>query len=798
MIRSVLILILLLTGLNGYAQFITNNGIAITNTALVTTNGSWTSDAGTTLVNNGTIRVSESFVNNGTLDPAGKGGFILQFASDMNFRAGGMRMGFLVKEGAGVALVTGTVSVNDSLLLKNGLLRLLSATDTVSARAGALVSSNASSYVEGLVSRAGTGDLVFPVGRNGLYLPLKLYRAQVQKATVSLVNAPAGYTAGPGLDSLINFPYAWKVYEKVKADTAAYIEVDYPNSLPIGANPIVVREIAGQKYASMGARSTSNASGRVIVRSYTKGLTGMFTVANGFPVDLKTDSLALVALYHATGGPSWTAKNNWLSGDLETWSGITVNGQSITALSLPANKLTGAVPDALVDIDALQTINLSGNSITSIPDFTLNDQITSLNVSGNRLNFASLEPNAAVPGINYGDQAELGAPVESLVAAGTPVQFSADAGGTRTQYQWKRNGQAVAGANAPVYALASIGRTNMGEYVAEATNPLVPGLTLKSAVQRTLACANLSGRLMAEQSQAAAKGSLTLFRVMPTAYDTIGSVQVQEDGSYAFEKVVLDDYQLLGFADTLTYSRALPTYYKNTIFWEEADTLSVENDISDLNIISVLEPAPALGRGSISGYLEEDDGTGRLSKIQRARRVSGAGVSVRRVENTGRGKAEILTLVAYVFTDENGEFVLPNLPTGEYRLNIQYPGYPMDESSFITIPIGTALQSQVSVEAMVQNGKINVRKRVITGVAETGNYAVQVYPNPAVDFIHLRFEGAAERMISLTDLHGRAVVSTGAQEAEAVVNVQRAGKGIYLLVVKEEGVVVRTFKVSIE
>lgn len=797
MIRSVLILILLLAGLNGYAQFITNNGIPVKNGALVTTNGSWTSDAGTVIVNNGVISTAESFVNNGSLDPASTGGFILRFATDKNFNAGGSRMGFLVKDGAGTALVSRTISVRDSLVLKNGLVRLLSTTDTISAGPGARVSSNPSSYVEGLVARAGNGDLVFPVGRNGMYLPLKLYRVQAQRATVSLIDAPVGYSAGPGLDSLINFPYAWKVYEKAKTDTAAYVEVSYPNTLPIGANPIVVREVAGLKYASMGARFAANTSGRVTVRSYAKRLTGMFTVANGFKVDLVTDSLALVALYQSTGGPSWPLKNNWLTGKIETWSGVTVNGQSITALSLPANKLVGAVHDALVDIDALQTIDLSGNSLTAIPDFTLNDQISSLNVSNNKLSFASLEPNASVPGLNYSTQAELGTSAESLIAAGAPVQLTVNAGGNKSQYQWKRNGQAVAGANAPVYAIASINRANMGEYVAEVTNPLLPGLTLRSAPQRALAYANVSGKLMVAQDEAATKGSLTLFRVTPAAYDTIGTVQVQADGSYAFEKVVLDDYQLLGFADTLTYSRALPTYYRNTIFWEEADVVPVENNINDLTIVSALEPAPASGRGSISGYLEEDDGNGRLSETQRARRIEGAGVSVRRVERTGRGKEEILVLVAYVFTDENGEFMLPNLPPAEYRLNIQYPGYPMDESSFITIPVGTALQSQVSVEAVVQNGKINVRKRVITGIAETQQYA-QVYPNPAVDFIQLKFEGAAERQISLVDLNGSAVVTTTSHDAEAVVDVRRAHQGIYLLLVKEKGIAVKTFKVSIE
>lgn len=786
-----------------HAQFITNNGIEIRNDALMVTNGEWTNDAGSNIVNNGTIQTTDSFVNNGTLNPSGSGGFVLQYASDLSFRPGGSQMGFLTKDGPGVALVTGTISVKDSLLLKDGIVRLVNPTDTVSVGNGAFLQSDTTAYVEGLFSRAGTGDLVFPLGKDGMYLPVKLYKVQAQKVTASVADAPVGYTAGPGLDSLINFPYVWKIQEAAAADTAAYIEVNYPATLPEGANPIVVREISGLRYASMGARFTSNTFGRIIVKSYSRGLKGMFTVANGFPGDLVTDSLALVAIYNSTGGDSWTTRENWLTigSTIDSWSGVTLTGQSITALDLSSNNLTGAVPDPIVDINALQTVNLSGNNITAIPDFTDNAEITSLNVSDNNLDFASLEPNATVPGIIYNNQAELGTAKDSLVAVGSPVNLIVNAGGTSSIYQWKKNGVPVAGANAPVYSITAIDRTNMGEHIAEVTNPLLPDLTLTSAPQNILAYANVSGTLFAEPTLPASNGTLTLFRITNAAYDTIASIPVQNDGTYTFEKVVLDNYQLLGFADTVTYTQALPTYYQNTIFWEEADTLFIESNLNDLDIVSTPEPLPSSGRGSISGYLEEDDGTGegRIKKTKKPRRVSGAGVSARRVERTGRGKEEILTLVAHVFTDENGEFTLPNLPEGEYRINIQYPGYPMDETSFITIMIGAALQSHVSVEAKVEEGKINVRKRVITGVNDLEDYKAEVYPNPAVDIVHLKFNGEAKgRVIALMDANGKTLTLTPAENKEETINVQQLNNGIYFLRINEKGTTLKTFKLSIE
>ena len=791
-----------LSGLSplAYGQFVSNTGLTLENSTLVTTNGDWTNAAGSVMVNNGTIQTSAGFINNGILDVASTGGFTLVYAADFNFQPGGSSMGFLTKSGAGAALITGSIGVKDSLLIKSGVLRLLNATDTVSLRPGALLLAGETNYIEGgLIARAGTGNLLFPFGKDGFYLPLTMNKVQAQKVTASVVNAPPTHVAGPGVDALIGFPYAWQVQEKTATDTAAYVEVNYPTTLPVVTNPIVAREVTGNQYASMGARLIDNSGTRMTVRSYSRRLNGLFTVAQGFPSDPVTDSLALVALFNSTGGETWTVKTNWLSGTIDTWFGVTVNGQSITAIELPANNLSGSVADPLVDILSLQTVNLSANALTAVPDFTLNAEITSLNLSDNKLDFASLEPNASVVGINYFIQDDIGEPVQAEISVGSPYSFSIPQQGTSSQYIWKRNGVVVEGATGATFDLPAISRQTMGEYEAEITHPAFPGLILKSAVQKVLAYADVSGKLFADVDVPATAGELTLFRVQPGAFEPVQMIPVAADGSYTFSRVILDDYQIRGFADTLAHERSLPTYYVNTILWEEADTLRLENNLSALDIVSQVEPGPPSGKGSISGYLQEDDGTGRIHDPERSKRVARAGVSARRVERTGRTKGEILTLVAYVFTDENGEFTLPNLPTGEYRINFQYPGYPMDETSYTTITIGTALESQVMVEANVIDGKINVQKLVITGLYEAENYHAEVYPNPAVAYVHLKFAGEVQsRVINLSDLQGKVLYSAGAPDKEVTVNVSHLPKGIYLLNVAEGDRKVKTLKVSIE
>ena len=68
-----------------------------------------------------------------------------------------------------------------------------------------------------------------------------------------------------------------------------------------------------------------------------------------------SDRAALVALYNATEGGSWTTRTNWLSArPLDEWHGVTTRSDGrVTALNLSSNHLNGALPAALGDLTNL-------------------------------------------------------------------------------------------------------------------------------------------------------------------------------------------------------------------------------------------------------------------------------------------------------------------------------------------------------------------------------------------------------------------------------------------------------------
>ncbi len=75
---------------------------------------------------------------------------------------------------------------------------------------------------------------------------------------------------------------------------------------------------------------------------------------------------ALVALYHATDGESWTVNDNWLTdAPIGTWYGVSVDGEGrVLVLGLGDNRLTGEIPPELGNLVNLRGLDLKDNQLT--------------------------------------------------------------------------------------------------------------------------------------------------------------------------------------------------------------------------------------------------------------------------------------------------------------------------------------------------------------------------------------------------------------------------------------------------
>lgn len=113
------------------------------------------------------------------------------------------------------------------------------------------------------------------------------------------------------------------------------------------------------------------------------------------------DFEALRAIYEATGGAGWTNNTGWdfknaTADDVKPynaqegtgWFGINeIRKGRVSKLELPANGLTGELPEAIYALDGMRTLNLSGNGLTGSlsPEIGQLKLMSSFILSDNRL-----------------------------------------------------------------------------------------------------------------------------------------------------------------------------------------------------------------------------------------------------------------------------------------------------------------------------------------------------------------------------------------------------------------------------
>jgi hypothetical protein len=287
-------------------------------------------------------------------------------------------------------------------------------------------------------------------------------------------------------------------------------------------------------------------------------------------------------------------------------------------------------------------------------------------------------------------------------------------------------------------------------------------------------------------------------------YDTTQVKNVNTDGTYSLQKVVLDDYILLGQADSVQYKEYFPTYFDGSVFWEEADTIKLNETRTDVTYsIVALPTVKPKGVGELSGIFENEISGGR---VENRGRVAGASATVRRQTNVGRPDRNSRTMasdiiVAFTYTNDQGEFSFENLEEGPYLLNLQYPGVPMDPKSDIVITIGPKDKRQniQQVKAVAIGGKIVVTRLVIVGVSEEEQETVQIYPNPTSSDLYINLtEGSGTADMILFDRTGKEILTQKLPEGKTTLDLNKLSPGIYLLKTYRNGKEVSAARVMVE
>jgi len=549
-----------------------------------------------------------------------------------------------------------------------------------------------------------------------------------------------------------------------------------------------------------------------VVNSNVAGLTIDTEVYQLKISSLKRDSLALVAIYNATGGPTWTNKTNWTTGNLSTWSGVTVAEGRVAELILPDNRVVGALPPDIRDLANLTMLDLSNtaetfdpaidNQISFVPDLGRLTLLTEADFTRNRLGFVSIEPNLKALGdkFKFNPQRRIGETRADSVPVGQSHRLAIDVSGENNAYQWYFNDQPIAGSTQRFHIIESVNYEQMGSYFAEVRSSLVPDFFIRNRNQNVLATADLGGTVSFASDQSPLNvGQVSVYQIRSGPYDSLATVQVSS-GAYLANRIVLGDYVLLARPDLLTYPDALLTYYSSTIDWLQADTLRLRGNQTGVGISLLAIPPPLDGDGVIKGELEsdipDDEDIDEESRILNRQRVNGAGVSLSRQRARGKGNDDGFDyeFVAYAVTDENGSFSFGTLPDATYLINIQYPGVPMDQSSDLLLTLGEDTdQDEVTVAALVTPNGIVVNQVEVKGIPAPYLKDINVYPNPSEDilqldyFVRRKVDGLSLR---LTDVTGRHLMmkelSFLAGPQRTTLDISSLASGMYVLILSDK------------
>ena len=259
---------------------------------------------------------------------------------------------------------------------------------------------------------------------------------------------------------------------------------------------------------------------------------------------------ALQALYTGNGGANWSTRTNWPTSalwsstlsnvDFGQWFGVSVSNGDIaaldlsnnrligtlpaglnkllqlTTLTLTSNQLVGTVPAELAQLQYLRylrlnqnqlsyvpqelaplpltTFDLSGNKLSSVPDFSHKSArsrgLLAVNVANNAIGFGPLEANLSATGqqllasYNWANQVlPSGEDTETQTTA-EPLVLTCSFSGTKNRYQWGKYAgstwNAIAGATEAIFRINSPARSNAGRYACHVTNDYITNLTLSS------------------------------------------------------------------------------------------------------------------------------------------------------------------------------------------------------------------------------------------------------------------------------------------------------------------------------
>ncbi|NVO03128.1 MAG: T9SS type A sorting domain-containing protein [Bacteroidetes bacterium] len=231
------------------------------------------------------------------------------------------------------------------------------------------------------------------------------------------------------------------------------------------------------------------------------------------------------------------------------------------------------------------------------------------------------------------------------------------------------------------------------------------------------------------------------------------SVNIDNNGHFQFANVASPgNFLVLADPNPVIYPYNTPTYYGDSIYWQNAEVLNTTSDtMISINTQNDSLLAILSGNNEISGTIYTD--TSLTQKL--ANNGPGRGVKITLEQNPGK------SCYRHTTTDPNGHYSFANVPQENYKIHVEIPGLAMNSTYALDL-IGidsTCLNQDFIYDS---NFVYTFYGHAAINESDKANYDVNVFPNPANESINfivnpINSKNASKLNIIIYDITGRKI-----------------------------------------
>lgn len=267
---------------------------------------------------------------------------------------------------------------------------------------------------------------------------------------------------------------------------------------------------------------------------------------------------------------------------------------------------------------------------------------------------------------------------------------------------------------------------------------------------------------------------LSTFDTLGNALVNVATTQLDDEGHYVFEEVVLENCIYFVQAE-LTEASAyfgdyIPTYHLSAANWFEAWPVIPFFNLPNNCVWMIADSNVVAGNGNISGIVNSGGGRSLMSNVE-----------ILLMDENGNP-------ITYLRTDENGEFVFPDLPYGTYLVHTEIVGI---NTITAVINISEENPSQ-NIVVEVANGEATLGVNNVSAyIEEVGN----ITPNPVAESATIEISAREESKVTiqLVNQYGQFINTTESilNTGKNAVSLQTSSlsQGVYIInIIAEDGV----------